>query len=180
MPHVIEPAPTGRAKCRGCEAKIAAGLLRFGESVPNPFADDGGLTTHWYHLACAAFTRPESFLEALTAASVDVEDRERLEREARLGIAHRRLPRVRAAGRAPTGRAACRACKELIAKDTWRIALAYYEDGRFAPSGFIHLRCAATYLGTPDVMGRLVHFSASLTPADLAELRAAFESPPAA
>ena len=39
MPHVIEPAPTGRAKCRGCGEKIGAGELRFGESLPNPFAE---------------------------------------------------------------------------------------------------------------------------------------------
>ena len=56
MPHVIETASSGRAKCRGCGEKIAAGELRFGERLPNPFAE--GETTHWFHLECAAFKRP--------------------------------------------------------------------------------------------------------------------------
>ena len=65
MPHIIEAAKTGRAKCRGCTQPIAAGVLRFGERVPNPFADDGGETTQWYHVPCAAFMRPESFLQTI-------------------------------------------------------------------------------------------------------------------
>ncbi|HSB61314.1 MAG TPA: PARP-type zinc finger-containing protein, partial [Vicinamibacteria bacterium] len=65
MPHVIQPATTARAKCRGCGERIGAGVLRFGESLPNPFAD--GETTHWFHLDCAAFKRPEPFLEAVEA-----------------------------------------------------------------------------------------------------------------
>ena len=63
MPHVIEPAASARAKCRGCAEKIAAGDLRFGESLPNPFAE--GETHHWYHLECGAMKRPEPFLEGL-------------------------------------------------------------------------------------------------------------------
>ena len=46
MPHVFEPAPTGRAKCRGCGRPIAQGDLRFGERIPNPFAE--GETTLWF------------------------------------------------------------------------------------------------------------------------------------
>ena len=64
MPHVSERAPTGRAKCRGCGRPIAAGSLRLGERLPNPFADDGGEMTHWFHPACGAFRRPEAFLAA--------------------------------------------------------------------------------------------------------------------
>ena len=63
MAHVIEPASTGRAKCRGCGGKIAASELRFGERLPSPFAE--GETTQWFHLDCGAFKRPEPFLEAL-------------------------------------------------------------------------------------------------------------------
>lgn len=39
MPHVFEHAPSGRAKCRGCDAVIAKGALRFGERLPNPYGD---------------------------------------------------------------------------------------------------------------------------------------------
>ena len=65
MAHVFEPAATGRSKCRGCGERIAAGELRFGETMPNPFAD--GETTLWFHPECGAYKRPEPFLEALAA-----------------------------------------------------------------------------------------------------------------
>ena len=76
MPHVIQPATTARAKCRGCGEKIAAGELRFGASLPNPFAD--GETTHWFHLECAAFKRPEPFLETVEASTEALPDADRL------------------------------------------------------------------------------------------------------
>lgn len=170
MAHAIEVATSGRAKCRGCGGKIAAGEHRFGERLPNPYDDKGGDMTHWFHLACAAYRRPESFLEALEApgASADaIENREALAHEARLGVAHRRLPRVSTAERAPTGRANCRACKTAIEKDGWRIALVYYEDGRFVPSGFMHVRCAMPYLETTAIRARVAHFSPALSEADL-------------
>jgi hypothetical protein len=170
MPHVIERAATGRARCRGCEKAIAAGDLRFGERRPNPYTEDGGETTHWFHLVCAALTRPEPFLEAIDSSDADVARREWLKHEARLGTAHRRVPRVRGVERAASGRAACRSCRQPIAKDAWRISLVYYEEGRFAPSGFIHVTCAAAYCETTDLIERLKHFSPELSERDLVEL----------
>jgi len=174
MPHVIERAPSGRAKCRGCGEKIAGGALRFGEQLPNPFATgenaDNALMTHWFHLTCAAYRRPEAFLEGLAAVTETIDDRATLEREAALGVAHRRLPRVSTAERAPTGRATCRACKTLIDKDTWRLALVFYEEGRFVPSGFIHAKCVKEYIETTDLRARVKHFSPALSDADLDQL----------
>jgi len=175
MPHVIEAAKTGRAKCRGCGQAITAGTLRLGERVPNPFSDDGAETTLWYHVPCAAFLRPEAFLEAIAApeaAGIVIDGRETLAHEASLGVAHRRLPRATAAERASTGRATCRHCKTLIDKGAWRLALTYYDEGRFAPSGFIHIGCAREYLETVEIFGRLKHFSPALTDAEVAEIRA--------
>jgi len=173
VPHTIEPAASGRAKCRACGAKIAAGELRFGERLPNPFADDGGEMTHWYHLTCAVYRRPEAFLELAQSPEAPViPDRDRLTADASHGVAHRRVPRIAAAGRAPTGRATCRACKTPIEKDAWRIALVFYEDGRFSPGGFVHATCAATYFETPDIVDRVKHFSPELGAGDLAELAA--------
>src|SRR5262245_39718826 len=157
MPHLIEQAPTGRAKCRGCGGKIAAAEWRFGESLPNPFAEGEGYMTHWFHLLCAAYRRPEPVLETIAAPDVTVPDKERLQRAAELGVTHRRLPRVSTAERASTARAACRHCKEKIDKDDWRIALVYYEDGRFSPSGFVHVPCAGAYFETTDIMDRVQH-----------------------
>lgn len=171
MPHLIERASSARATCRGCGIKIAKGELRFGEQLPNPFADgENVLMTHWFHMACAAYRRPEAFIEGLATATEAIDDRDALEREAQLGITHRRLPRVSTADRAPTGRATCRACKNLIEKGAWRIALMFYEDGRFAPSGYIHSTCAKEYLETTDIRARLKHFSPALTDAELDEI----------
>lgn len=181
MAHVFERAPTGRAKCRACGQLIAAGDVRFGERLPNPFADGENVEmTHWFHVSCAAFKRPEPFVAALEAEGSGaeiLEGREPLEREARLGLTHRRVSRVDSASRAPSGRATCRACKEKIEKDTWRIALVWYEDGRFVPSGFIHLGCAASYLETSDLLARLRHFSTGLTDEDFAQIAAALGGP---
>ncbi len=171
MAHVIEPAPTGRAKCRGCGAGIARDTLRFGQRLPNPFADEGGELTHWFHLPCAAFRRPEPFLEALGASTLPIADRDKLHHHATLGLAHRRLPRVNTAERAPSGRATCRACRSPIEKGAWRISLVYDEDGRFVPSGTIHVACAAAYLETTEVIDRLTHFTPALTGGDLDEIR---------
>jgi len=173
MPHVLERASSARAKCRGCGGKIAAGAWRFGESLPNPFDEKGGEMTHWFHVTCAAYRRPEPFLDAMKAApdiAAQLEDRDDLEREAALGAAHHRLPRVNVAERASTGRATCRACRTTIEKDTWRISLVFYEDGRFSPSGFIHLGCVAAYIETTAIVPRVRHFTPALTADDLAEI----------
>ena len=66
MTHVIEPASSGRAKCRGCEQKIAKGELRLGEKLPNPYGE--GEMTLWFHPLCGAFKRPEVLLEAMEEA----------------------------------------------------------------------------------------------------------------
>ena len=80
MPHVFEPAPTGRAKCRGCGRAIAKGELRFGERLPNPFAE--GEMTLWFHPLCAAYKRPEAVLQALAEAPPAGTDVAALERAA--------------------------------------------------------------------------------------------------
>jgi hypothetical protein len=175
MTHVIEPASSGRAKCRGCGRQISSGELRFGERLPNPFAE--GEMTHWFHLECAAFKRPEPFLETIPARAEPLPDGERLLAEARRGTEHRRLPRLNGAERASSGRAECRSCRTTIDKGAWRLSLVYYEDGRFAPSGFIHARCARAYLETTDVLARVRRFSPDLGEEDLRGLEAELRSP---
>jgi len=149
MPHVFEPAPTGRAKCRGCGRRIQQGELRFGERIPNPFAE--GETTLWFHPLCAAYKRPEPVLETLAQAPGSVPEPEALERAARGASAHRRLPRIDGAERAPTSQAECRSCHEPIARGAWRIRLVFYEEGRFNPAGFVHLACRVNYFETGDI-----------------------------
>jgi hypothetical protein len=168
--HVVQPAPSGRAKCRGCGERIAAGELRLGESVPNPFAE--GETFQGFHVDCAAYKRPEVFLELVEAPTQPIADAERLTAEAKLAAAHPRLARVNGAERARSGRAHCRSCRSIIDKDAWRISLVYYESGRFEPSGYIHVQCAQAYFETTEVLARIKRFSPGLGDADVAELSA--------
>ena len=165
MAHVVEPASSGRAKCRSCDRPIAKGELRFGERQPNAFGE--GEMTLWFHLPCAAYSRPEAFL-TLSGGAPD-----ELAAAARFGIEHHRVPRLHGAERAPTGRAHCRSCKELIDKDSWRIAIVFFEEYRFNPGGYIHARCAREYFGTVDLAQRIRHFSPNLAEAELAEVAAA-------
>jgi hypothetical protein len=178
MPHIIEIAASGRAKCRGCEQPIAKGELRFGERQPNAFGE--GEMTLWFHPRCAAYKRPEPFLEALAGvgegiARKGIADADELQAVAEFGIAHRRVPRINGADRAPTGRARCRHCKELIGKGTWRIALVFFEEYRFQPSGYIHAACAQPYLETIDILDRVRRFNPELGAVELRELARALE-----
>ena len=168
MPHVFEQAATGRAKCRGCGAQIQKGTLRFGERVPNPYGE--GDATYWYHPLCAAYKRPAAILEALPSAPPELTNVDELERAAHATAAHPRLPRVGGAERSPTGQARCRQCKEAIAKGSWRIRLVFEEEGRFVPSGFLHLGCQRAYFEGQEIAPALLHFSRDLSQADRAEL----------
>jgi hypothetical protein len=175
MPHVIEPATTARAKCRGCGARIDKGELRFGERVDNPFGD--GETTYWFHLVCGACRRPEAFLEGLGQTTVEIADRAWLDMQARASIEHHRLPRLAGVQRDPSGRARCRNCRETIAKGAWRIVLQIWEDSRWSPSGFVHAACGPEYFGTPDLIDRIARLSRDLTPEDRAEVEAQLAAP---
>jgi len=169
MPHVFEPAASGRSKCRGCGRGLQKGEIRFGERLANPFGE--GEMTLWFHPICGAYKRPESMLEALASAP-QAPDREALERAANVSRAQARLSRIDGAEHAK-GNATCRSCREPIPRGEWRIRLVFYEEGQFSPSGFIHLRCRREYFETEDILEQLLHFSHALDEAARAELTAA-------
>ena len=168
MPDLIEPALSARAKCRGCGATIAKGELRFGEALPNPFGE--GDAMYWFHLACGACMRPEKFGPALEARGEATPDADWLKRAVDVGVAHRRLPRLTRVERAPSGRATCRSCREVIEKGAFRVALQMFEDGRFSPIGSIHVECCKAYFETSDILDRMRKLTPSLTDADAEEL----------
>jgi poly(ADP-ribose) polymerase-like protein len=174
MPHVFEPAASGRSKCRGCGEPLAKGEMRFGERLPNPFAEGAELTL-WYHPLCAAYKRPEAMLESLAQAPEGL-DRSQLEHAARPGMDHRRLPRVDGAERSPSGQASCRQCREPIPKGAWRIRLAIFDEGRFNPAGYVHLACSREYFETAEIADRALHFSPRLVQDERDELRRAATS----
>lgn len=165
---VLETAPSGRAKCKGCGKPIAKDYLRLGEQLPNPFGE--GDMTLWFHPICAAHKRPEVLLEVEAAqAAVTAEMRN----IAQVGIDHPRLPRIDGVERASSGRARCRHCRELIERDAWRVPLSIYREGMFNPMGFIHAQCAAEYFGTDALLPRLTHFASELGDREIESLRRA-------
>ena len=90
------------------------------------------------------------------------------------------VPGVFAVGeRAPRGQAKCRSCREPIARGTWRVRLGFFEEGRFARSGFVHLDCCTAYFETGDAADAILHFSPDLGDADREDLVRAMR-PPAA
>lgn len=150
MPHAIESAPTGRAKCRACGRAIAKDSLRFGERAPNPFGE--GEASFWFHLRCAACKRPEPVHEVLahSDAALAADEAALLQGLCARGLAHPRLARVHRVEHASSARARCRHCHETIDRGLLRIGLDWWEEGRFSGAGFIHLTCARAYFGTVE------------------------------
>jgi hypothetical protein len=128
VPHLFQPAASGRSKCRGCGRFIARDEIRFGECLPNLFGE--GEMTLWFHRLCAAYKRPQPFLEALGAEqAANVPGREALESAAKSSLAFRRNQRIDGAERSPTGQAHCRSCRGAIERGSWRIRIAYFRTG---------------------------------------------------
>jgi hypothetical protein len=166
--HVFETASTGRSKCRGCARPIGRGEWRFGERVPNLFAE--GETTLWFHPLCGAYKRPQSLLDTLEQANESVPDQESLKRAALASLAHPRVSRIDGAERSPSGQAKCRHCHESIERGSWRIRIVYYEEGRFSPGGYIHLGCRKAYFETDEIHDPILQFSAALSDTEREEL----------
>ena len=167
MPHTIEEAKSGRSKCRGCKKPIEKGALRFGERLPNPFADDSEMTL-WFHIICGAMCRPVSFEEMLEDPLLI--EKEKLRELVAQGVAHYRLARIAGVEKASSSRAKCRHCREPIAQADWRIPLMFFEEGMFNSSGFIHVSCGPEYFGTAALLPRLAHFHGELAEDELEEL----------
>jgi hypothetical protein len=132
--------------------------------------------TLWFHPLCAAYKRPEPLLETLDQTTEGVADQEVLRRAVLKSVAHPRIPRIDGAEKARSGQAKCRGCQDTIARGTWRIRIVFYEEGRFAPGGYVHLGCRNAYFETDEVVDPIVHFSPALSEADRAELVSAFDA----
>lgn len=153
MAHKIEPAPTGRATCRGCKQTIAKGDLRFGEEFQNAYSEDGGLSFRYWHLACAATKLANDLRGALAAYEGEIDDRPALEA---LVETHAR-PEMPYAERAANGRAKCRVCDESIKKGELRVAFERVFDGPMGPqkgAAYTHPGCVSGYLERERERGR--------------------------
>lgn len=123
-PYRIEPARSGRSKCKACRRAIAKDTLRFGFLIEGPF----GPGYLWHHMNCAARRHFEKLEEAYAERAwdegVDVPPleslRERAEQADRARKERKTAPYVE---RAPTGRSACKLCGEPIVKDSPRVVM---------------------------------------------------------
>jgi hypothetical protein len=149
--------------------------MRFGERLPNPFGD--GEMTLWFHPVCAAYKRPEPFLQTLLETPEDFPDRRQLEETTQRSLSHRRLPRIDGAERAPSGKAKCRHCHLPIEKGNWRIRLVFYEEGMFTAGGFVHPDCSKAYFEVDNVREQVLHFSSDLGADEREKLRRAMAPP---
>ena len=174
MVDCIETAPSGRSKCRACRQPIAKGADRFGESAPNPYGE--GETHFWYHLHCAALRLPDKLQALLADESQARGDRELLLAMARNAAAHALLPKVIRADRAPTARARCQTCRQVIDKGELRIVLERMQEGISSAAGFMHVNCATAEVGAPALLERLSYCQPALPEDDQAQLRGKIES----
>lgn len=175
MPDRIEVAATGRARCRACRRAIAKGDERFAEAAPNPVAE--GETQHYYHVGCAAERRPKPFAALVSGLDSARADLGGWLAAAQLAATHHRLERLGVLERSKSARANCRFCRELIEKDSWRVALQPLEDGRLGAWGFVHLRCVAAYAGVKPSAERLLRYS-DLAPEEADEIAETLASLP--
>lgn len=152
MAHLVEVAKTGRATCRGCGAKVEKGVLRFGEEVPNVFAEEGGTAHRYWHLVCAAKKMANELRDTLQSFADEVPERAALDAL----IAEHVHPDYPYAERAPNGRARCRVCQEGIKKDQLRVVFERAFDagmGMTRSAGYMHAACTMRY-GDAEKLGR--------------------------
>src|SRR4051812_42892107 len=123
MANVIEEAKSGRASCRTCKKPIAKGELRLGVETTTQFSDTPSM--QWHHLLCAAGKLPAELKEAMASYSGTIPNQAELDKAMAdaLKKGHAKPGGYPFADRAPTGRAKCMQCEEVIAKDTFRVAV---------------------------------------------------------
>ena len=181
MADTIEISKSARASCRTCKQKIDKDVLRFGEEVENRFSPDGGMTTQWHHMECAAGRMPLKVKAAMAAYTGDIPDRAKLEGIIANPPAKPKGARGGAKGtypyaeRASTGRSKCMSCDEAIDKDTFRIAVEREVDtGAFTTKGpgYLHPACAAGHTGDDGLFEKVKANTPGLSPEDLAALEA--------
>ncbi len=123
-PYVIEPARSGRSKCKTCRRKIPKDDLRIGILIVGPF----GPGYLWHHIQCGAKRHLDRLEEAYEmqawADGVQVPPIEKMrvlaEKAEKVKKERKTAPHTEPA---PTGRAKCKHCGETIEKGLFRVVL---------------------------------------------------------
>ncbi|MHA1214982.1 MAG: hypothetical protein ACTSPG_06775 [Candidatus Hodarchaeales archaeon] len=158
----LEPAKSGRAKCRGCQEKINKGEIRVG--LPYSFAMKDGReieSYHYYHVNCVPSSKVSSVLEILQETEfIDSEKLEVIRNALESARSQRRqkLSIKTFIEKSPSSRATCKICEDKILKEEFRVIEPFsveLEDGRVFPSKkYYHFEC---YINTKDDMDQAVN-----------------------
>ena len=162
-PYLIEAARSSRSRCRTCRRKIDKGVLRIGVLLEGPY----GTGYIWHHLNCAAKRRPDdveaAYEQQAWAEGVEVpalEALRKLREAADEARAQRKDPPY--VEIAPSGRAKCKNCDQLIEKGAFRIALArevtFGNQVRAMPIN-VHLGCVSAEIRAADCMTEIEGFA---------------------
>jgi hypothetical protein len=157
-PYVIEGARSSRSKCKSCRRPITQGTLRLGILIEGPY----GTGYLWHHLTCAARRQFERVAEAYELEAwkeakqppADLPSLEQLERTREQSEQRRRERKpIPHAEPAPTGRARCKQCNEIIEQGSLRVVLGrrveFGQQVRTTPIN-VHPRCVARALEAED------------------------------
>jgi hypothetical protein len=153
-PYVIEPARSGRSRCKTCRRPIKKDSLRLGVRIEGPF----GPGYLWHHINCAAKRQMDRLEEAYSMTcwepGVEVPPLDSL-RHLVVKAEEQRKKRqsVPYAEKAPTGRSLCKRCGEAIEKGGVRVVLLrrveFYGQVRHGTVN-VHPRCVAAELAGED------------------------------
>ena len=151
MSHTIEPAKSGRAKCRKCREKIDKGDLRFGHALASQFSDEPAY--QWYHLKCAAEKVAADLATTLSTYTGDIPDRAEIDELISQNRRKQKPTTFPYADIASSARSSCQVCETKIEKGEFRVAIEREIDaGGFTRmgAGYLHVNCAREYEDTPD------------------------------
>lgn len=157
-PYVIEGARSSRSKCKACRRAINKGALRLGVMIVGPY----GTGYLWHHLTCAARKRMDNVEEAYELKAWEnakevpesippIEELRKLRENAeQRRKARKTIPYVEPA---PSGRARCKHCEQIIEKGSLRVVLGrgvyFGSQVRTTPIN-IHPRCVSSALEAED------------------------------
>jgi hypothetical protein len=171
-PYIIEGARSSRSRCKTCRRSIEMGALRLGVLVEGPY----GAGHMWHHLHCAARKMYDKVEEAYSKEAwsfakkppeVDslptLEELSKLRDEAEQKKSEKKeLPYAELA---PSGRARCKHCDELIEKAAPRVVLGrevqFGQQLRTTPIN-VHPACVADALRAEDCATEIDGFAPAL------------------
>ena len=153
-PFRIEPAKSNRSKCKVCRRPIPKESLRMGVLIEGPF----GTGYLWHHLKCMAKRDFPKVEEAYAANCWDagVEPPALDSMRGLAEVADKKKKEKKTAPyieRAPSGRARCKHCGELIEKDDFRFGMSrkveFFGQERHAVVN-VHPECVMAELDHED------------------------------